>query len=125
MNKANPYELLIYLNPFLLLFVRIIYDLIPVTEIYKLVVLWIIVIAWVIAFSCYGKKFSRKYPEHTIEKSILSFSLFLYAFILLHGKKYLDQQSFSAVASFFLQVLSITPLFILTVFLLKRIKHSN
>lgn len=125
MKKFENYELLMYLDPVIMLILRAIIDYLPAQETTKMVTGTILALLSVAVLYYFEKKFTLKYSTKKTEIAILSSFIFLYATILIQCRKYLDSRNVAYMPSVFFQLLSVSPLLIISYFLFRRIKSAN
>lgn len=125
MTKIEKYELLLYLDPVILLILRGIIDYLPASETAKMVTGTILGLSFITVLYYFEKKFTLKYSTKKTEINILNGFIFLYAVILIQCRKYLDSRSVAYIPSVFLQFPCVTPLLIISYFLFRRVKSTN
>lgn len=125
MNNIEKYELLLYLDPVILLILRGIIDYLPASEKVKMVTGTILGLTFIAVFYYFEKKYTAKYSTKKKEINILNSFIFLHANILIQCRKYLDVRNVGYIQSVFLQLLCVTPLFIISCFLFRRIKSTK
>lgn len=125
MKNIEKYELLMYLNPVILLILRGIIDFLPAGETAKMVIGTILGLSFIALLYYFEKKFTLKYSTKKTEINILNTFIFLYAIVLIQCRKYLDNRNVAYIPSVFLQFLSVTPLLVISYFLFRRVKSEN
>ena len=125
MIKIEKYELLLYLDPVILLILRGIIDYLPASETAKMVTGTILGLSFITVLYYFEKKFTLKYSTKKTEINILNSFIFLYAVILIQCRKYLDTRNIAYIPSVFLQFPCVTPLLIISYFLFRRVKPTN
>lgn len=125
MNKLEKYELLMYLDPIILIVFRAIIDHFPADETIKMVVGTVIGLSLIAVLYYLERKFTSKYHTKKTEIYIINTFIFLYPTILIQSMKYLDSRNVAYIPSVLLQLLSITPLLIISCFLFRRVKSST
>lgn len=99
MKKFEIYELLMYLDPVIMLILRAIIDYLQAQEKTKMVTGTILALLSVAVLYYFEKKFTLKYSTKKTKIAILSSFIFLYATILIQCRTYLDSRNVSYIPS--------------------------